>query len=270
MNKILKFLNQACIIAGLVYGLTNCKETPDPDPCEVLKPFEADFKIQAYFPYPDTTIETDQFILGNGVYFIVSEEYDEYLWILEDDDRTWKTKSFALTFVNEAYGDFDITLIAKRKTSCTSEAIQTDTIKKTFTVHYYAEPSWVPLSQTVPLPFYGKFEGAFEDTPNDIFIVELVNSLNSAGGLATYLYNFPKGCGQNAPYPPRIYYNEIVPSVGFKTYTAFTIGTQFDYNGCIFMHKVFGTLDKNNPDKLNLSYKLPNGKRRIFIGNRKN
>ncbi|GAB4402337.1 MAG: hypothetical protein OHK0053_26190 [Microscillaceae bacterium] len=263
MKNLIKILAYACLCAGLAWATWSCK---DKDPCTLITPFEAEIQLQTYFPYVDTTIQTDQFIQGNAIEFTAAEDYDEYLWTLEDDDRTWTTKSFGLTFVNSAFGSFDVTLVAKRLTGCPTDPVQIDTVTKNFFVHYYRTPSSVPLSQTTPLPFYGKFEGAFEDTPNDVFTVEIINSLNNAGGLKTYLYNFPKGCGQNSPNPPIAYENERITSIGGRTYTAFASGTQFDTNGCIFMPWFFGTLDEDDYSKITLSYELPNGMRRIFRG----
>jgi hypothetical protein len=257
------------IIVWIALGLSlnQCKPSdPEPDPCQNLELFEANFKIQTYFSGSDTTYETDEFILGNTIQFMASEDYDEYLWKLQDDNHTWKTKSFSLTFVNDAYGSFEVTLIAKRKTACAEKSIQVDTIKKSFTVYDFNTPPFVTVENSTQLPFYGSFKGSFTDNPNDEFIIQLIPTNHEGGYLRVYLYNFPRGCG--GPNPPVRYGNEKTTSLGIMTYRAFGTGFQYDDNGCIFMYKLFGQIDRDDPNKITITYNIArnNGTTRKFIG----
>ncbi len=263
MKNLFKIIIQVCLCVGLAWAAWSCKDKkePQPDPCTLITPFEADFKIQMDFI--DTLAELDEFIQGNAIQFTASEDYDEYLWTLQDDDHTWNTKSFGLTFVNDAHGRFYVRLIAKRHTDCESNPVQIDTITKSFTVHYFRMPPFVPLAEATPLPFLGKFRGAFLDVPDEVFTIEIF--ANNAFTL--YLYNFPNQCGNNFSYPFILSSNYGLPTLAPYSYTAFGYGSRADANvaNCISTPRLYGTMNEAK-DELTLSYKLSNGSRRIFRG----
>lgn len=140
------------------------------DPCfERRHPVSASFKTSAGYLFSDPSFfwETDTFINPSEVWFeALDSTASSYQWKIGTDDRDFTEPKFSLQFPNYSSDySIEVTLITERKidSSCVSDPqILRDTqSREIFFIH---EDS---------IPFLGIYEGFLEDTPGDLYEIEI-------------------------------------------------------------------------------------------------
>ncbi len=144
----------AAILCG-IFSCQGCKDVPEPcddpgnpqcpnyDPCHGRKtPVSAAFNVYSFYPrdlaYPpssDTILEQDTVLAGHRLMFAALDpDADSFEWTVGEDDRTWSTRSFHLSFPCNLVENQTLTvqLITTRlkDTVCAAEHILRDTVRR--------------------------------------------------------------------------------------------------------------------------------------------
>ena len=105
-NPTMKYTIFISVWLLLFGGCQKCKKDPAPDPCLGYKPMNADFKMTQTLSLsynnerPDwvKNLEVDTVLAGAFVNFEANQDLDVYEWRVGNDNRTWNTKKFSLSF----------------------------------------------------------------------------------------------------------------------------------------------------------------------------
>ena len=179
----------AIVLTG--YSLAGCRDKPQvlPDPCagQRANPLTMQF-IEAFgTPTPDTAYNNQAVALrGPGA------PYTSYKWLVGAiDERTGRTT--VISFDSRTFGQIPVRLIATRppNTACFKNDDGVDTLTQTLTLMPWRDQR---------APIYGKFRGAYQDTPRDTFTVRVYQGPNfffpnnPAAEPTNYVVGIPKGC----------------------------------------------------------------------------
>ena len=238
----------ACSIIAVMVSSCNKNEGASSPPSA----FQASFKIYEnilglkYF-------ETDT-IVNYEADFTAPEGYDSYAWTVGSDPAIHKEHTLHLNFPLSATGKtIGVTLIASKNG-------ERDTVEKTLTVMAVrGTKTGSQLSNSVLLPYLGKFEGSYEDAPEHKFVMTITDLGPAPAGnqdLFFYdfrVYNLPEGCGADYRSGQACMVTDMAPShyaYPFEyAYKAFYVKDGYDLSCCPPV-TLWGSLDSVNRNKL--------------------
>lgn len=255
------------LLVNMIFILFSCNKDNDkviPTPT----PFKASFQIYEAFYGSNRIFPTDT-IINFIAMFKGGDNYDSYSWVVGTDPTVHVTQSFKLTFsLNDVGQTLPVTLIA-------SKGGQLDTVKKQFTIMgVKGTPNERVTTHCVQLNYAGIFKGSFEDEPNHLFTVNIVNFndpnyMNNAMYFQGYrIVNLPEGCGGIYVAGQSCIVSEVSPfrySYDFQyTYKAFLV-VDGDEIGCCPPVVLYGYMDSVDNRKLIIEYNLLNSDGRPHI-----
>ncbi len=201
MKNCLYFLICLLVLAG-------CQGN-EPDPCAAL-PARLDFTMSKryidhsifYSPRAeiDTLVADSIFLAWDQIIFTAPEGYRHYEWQVGYDDRTWDTRTFALTF-SAPIEDLPIRLIVRDPIHAKCQPYA-DTLTRLLNV-----------VDRMTSPLVGRYQGALTESPADTFTVEIdVNQFRDG----YRFFNLNRGClpPLSDPYNNE-YFNTFRPGYRF-------------------------------------------------------
>lgn len=253
MNKLFVF---CCIF---IFSCTKKKATTI---CNTNEPFEADFRLgENLIGYGMTETDT---IIKFSFFAEASKNYMSYNWKVGDHPGVFSGKSVSLNFSGSQVGKtIPVTLIAsgKAKEECISSPVRFDTVQKNIAILYpkgFGKDSLFDPAYVVELPFLGRWQGSFTDSPADTFTVHIVNNgpNNSSSftqkSYGVRIYNLPENCSGNPNdgtcgfVTPGVEYFGYPTEVSYKSFYAEDNG----FLSCCPKAKLFGRIDKGDYNKL--------------------
>lgn len=216
--------------------------------------FKTSFKIYENFYGSNRIFPTDTIVTYQAT-FLADDNYDSYKWTVDGDPTIHVTKSFRLLFPFSETGNTLIVTLAASKNG------RIDTVSKKFTLMAAKGTPNANLSPySVTLPYFGTFEGSYEDEPTHKFKVTITdfgmgpdpNAADFFGGFR--LINLPEGCGGNNVSGQPCHVNEVSPyhySYSFDySYEAFFVHDVGGLIGCCPPVAFYGYMDSIDKRKL--------------------
>ncbi|BAV04386.1 hypothetical protein SAMN05421788_110114 [Filimonas lacunae] len=268
----------------LILCLSACTEKPVIDPCD--KEFTADFSIGEDLPGYGFT-ETDTIIRFAFTAHSV-KKYTSYIWQIGEDTRIFHDSTVALKFTAVNAGQsIPIAFTATgNPEGCAAITDLTSKTIKRVTVLYpkgFGRDSLFEPEQLIELPYAGRWQGAFTDTPADTFSVYIVNNGPVPDGSFTTrsygmrIYNLPRGCAGNPTTgacgfsTPGVDYFGYPMEAGYKAFYCDNTG----FLPCCPKAKLYGRVDDTNRNKISITCSFftdDNGvwkeTKRVFAANR--
>jgi hypothetical protein len=237
-----------------------CKK--DMNPCAGLPQPKADFAFKEVLS--DTAFYADTIFADNPVNFVALRPYKSLLWKVGSDPRDFTTQDFYLNFPN-FLGTIDVQFTGHNDANPFCFAGDSGVYRgiKKLTIVEQVDKATLTMS-----PLVGKYRGAFNTTPNDIFTVRIdyfdsakYNSSITGSKNFYWISNIPKGYIDSTSSTATTYpelRNGMYPEMGYKSLT-------FGDGANILMGRGKGELFG---DTLKIYYQhIYNGKK-IFIGKR--
>lgn len=156
-----------CFFAILISFLYfSCKKKID-DPCADKVQPTASFELRETLT--DTAFEADTVFRDNYVQLVATSDYQSVSWKLGSDPRDWTKPDFTLSF-HQALGTIPITFTGLNtpNTLCFPSDNGVYKATKPLTMVEQVDKATLTLS-----PLIGRYKGAFETTPNDVFVVRI-------------------------------------------------------------------------------------------------